>query len=94
MNIVDLAKAREERTPHRAGEARCLQCGHEWVAVAPVGETRLECPECKTDKGVFQGLCYPQDGYIWRCNCGNELFLIMPDGKLCPVCGVYTDGHR
>jgi Zn finger protein HypA/HybF involved in hydrogenase expression len=94
MTVIDLQQAKLNRAPHRAGPARCLGCGHEWTAVAQSGETRIECPECKTDKGVFQGLCYPQDGYIWRCNCGNELFLITPDGELCPACGVYVDGER
>lgn len=94
MTVIDLAKAREERTPHGTGAARCLQCGHEWLATAPAGVVWLECPECHTDKGTFKGNCYPHDGLIWVCNCGNELFLITPDGELCPICGVYVDGER
>lgn len=94
MTVIDFNQAKLDRTPHRSGAARCLGCGHEWTAVAPAGENRLECPACKTDKGIFHGLCYPQDGYIWRCNCDNEFFLLTPNGELCPVCGVYVDGER
>ena len=28
------------------GKAECLQCGHEWVAVWPLGADELECPAC------------------------------------------------
>lgn len=94
MIVIDFNQAKLDRTPHSSGEARCLQCGHEWVAIAPAGTVWLECPECKTDKGAFVGNCYPKDGIIWVCNCGNELFLLTPDGELCPMCGVYVDGER
>jgi len=91
MSVIDLAQARKDRHPHIGGPAKCLQCGHEWAATALVGETWLECPACHLQKGAFTGPCYPHDALIWECACGNELFLISPDGELCPVCGEYAD---
>lgn len=29
-----------------AGQAECLACGREWVAVWPLGADALECPSC------------------------------------------------
>lgn len=91
MSIIDLNQAINDRTPHNTGVARCLQCGYEWVATAPVGEVWLECQACHMDKGSFVGPCYPHDGMIWQCCCGNELFLITSNGALCPICGRYSD---
>ncbi len=31
---------------HLFGQAECLNCGHEWVAVWPEGCPALECPKC------------------------------------------------
>jgi len=89
MNIIDLKQAKQDRTPHIAGDARCLQCGHQWVATVPAGEAWIECPACHTNKGAFIGKCYPRDGLIWECACGNDLFFKTPDGNLCPICGLY-----
>jgi Zn finger protein HypA/HybF involved in hydrogenase expression len=91
MTIIDFTQAKLDRTPHSTGPARCLQCQHEWTATAPAGTNWLECPECKTEKGTFIGNCYPHDGLVWVCECGNELFLITPEGELCPMCGAYSD---
>lgn len=33
-------------TPHFVHEAVCFYCTKMWVAVAPVGTTELECPQC------------------------------------------------
>jgi hypothetical protein len=71
--IISLAQAREERAPHLAGEALCIGCRHEWVAVAPVGVWQLECPSCGADKGIFK---FPvgasSDDLVFTCNCGCE----------------------
>lgn len=91
MSVIDLQAAIEKRRPHVSGPARCLQCGHEWAAVAPPGVTWLECPECTVEKGCFIGNAYPEDGLVWQCNCGNELFLQTRNGPLCPLCGVYHE---
>lgn len=76
--------------PHMTGKARCIQCGHEWVAVAPVGTVFLECPECRTEKGRFIGACAPQEGTeVRECNCGNQLFYLTREGHMCANCGTY-----
>lgn len=76
---------------HSSGPAFCLQCAHEWEAVAETGAVQLECPSCKTMKGLFK---YPSffgspDTLIRTCGCGNQLFYITPQGHLCPNCGIY-----
>lgn len=80
----------KRKEPHGSGEAFCIGCGHEWVAVAPVGVTHLQCPECKTMKGHFKFEYYPEVGsFVRECNCGNQLFYLTKDGHLCPNCGTY-----
>jgi hypothetical protein len=32
--------------PHARGAASCDDCGHEWMAVWPLGAEALECPKC------------------------------------------------
>lgn len=32
--------------PWCAGDAECLTCGAEWIAVWPLGAEAIECPEC------------------------------------------------
>ena len=86
-NVIAFKKV---NVPHAAGEAFCLQCKHEWVAVAQSGVVQLECPECKTLKGLFKFPFNVQAGEQIRfCNCGNNLFIITPEGHLCPNCGIY-----
>ena len=80
-NVVHLS----EYKPHICGEAKCLACGHKWHAVAPIGTTELDCPECETWKGVFCGFTAPET--IWECNCGNQHFYIDPIGAMCAKCG-------
>jgi hypothetical protein len=89
--VIDLAKHKEENSPHLRGRVRCIGCKHEWEAVAPVGTTLLECPECDAHKGLWMGVIMPPERQIWTCNCGGELFYITPDGTFCPNCGVYQN---
>lgn len=77
-----------ERRPHNAGEARCLNCKHEWAAVAPVGATWLECPECSLPRGTFK-FPFAPEGAFFECACGNDLFTIHPRGVFCPNCGAW-----
>lgn len=87
-NIIEFKKP--EYDPHGSGEAFCLQCHHEWIAVVPVGTTQLECPECHTMKGLLKFAYSPSDDQLVReCNCGNQYFWITPDGHMCPNCGTY-----
>ena len=79
-----------EQDHHMHGDAFCMQCGHTWVAVAPVGATRLECPACHTEKGVMRFECAPVAGTeVRECNCGNQLFYLTRDGHMCANCGTY-----
>lgn len=84
------AKQKDE-DPHIAGEARCIACSHEWASVAPVGSVWLECPSCKTSKGLMKYAC-ERTGLEWHCNCGNTLFHATPDGFYCPNCGSWQTG--
>jgi len=68
------------------GEAKCVQCQKEWIAVAPVGTVTLDCPDCNTMKGAFVGMTCPDE--FWVCNCGNDLFFISKEGCMCANCGI------
>jgi hypothetical protein len=83
-------KPAEEETQWASGEARCFQCEHTWVAVAPVGTVQLECPNCHTMKGLWKFPFAPSaDTLIRVCNCGNDLFRMTPEGHMCANCGLY-----
>lgn len=72
------------------GEAFCISCKHTWVAMSPTGISQLQCPECRTMKGLFKyPACVPEGQLIRECSCGNELFYLTPEGHLCPNCGNY-----
>lgn len=85
--VIDITS----KLPHLSGNALCLTCGHKWVAVAPIGTTEFECPECGTFKGVTCGLTCPDT--ILECECGNQHFYIDPDSPLCSRCGVRVDNY-
>lgn len=91
MPIIDLGQFRAEREPALSGEARCLMCQHEWVAVAPVGTIRLECPSCGGEAGLFKEAVRRSVPH-WQCNCGNDLFHATADGYYCPKCGEWQHG--
>lgn len=91
MAIIDLQTAREHRTPHMRGTARCLGCQQAWEARVPVGVVQgLECPACHCDKGVLLGLM--EAGTRFICHCGNDLYYVKPDGCECIHCGVLAQG--
>lgn len=75
--------------PHNSGMAKCLGCGHEWMAVAPVSHrTNLECPSCSLFRGEFMGNCAPSDDEpVYQCGCGCELWFVVPSGVFCRGCG-------
>ena len=89
-NVIGFKKKeppKDDGGQHAEGPARCMNCGHKWHAVAPVGTWGLECSHCGTFKGVFEYL-FRETGYSWVCKCGGELFMCAPYGALCIVCGV------
>ena len=78
--VVSLEQARLEREHHLSGTAICLHCGHEHMAVVPVGVVEMECPACHTMK--------------WTCACGCHLFMISGESReiICWKCGEYQRG--
>lgn len=84
-NVINI----EQNLPHMTGEAVCIECKHEWVAVAPIGTHELECGECGTIKGVWKHMAAPAT--CWECKCGNQHFWIDPDGAMCAKCGTRQD---
>lgn len=91
-DVVDLQRVREERSPHSSGQARCLDCKHEWVAVAPIGTYWLQCPSCSLVRGKYIFMFNFPDELHWNCNCGNDLFYMLKDCCVCPNCGEKQKG--
>ena len=95
--IISLAEKRaadeaEAYDPHISGEAQCVDCGHKWVAVAPVGTTDLECPHCGTMRGTWSALTRKFDKPLWQCGaCDNIYFVLHEKAITCARCG--TDHH-
>lgn len=91
MALIDLQTAREQRMPHLRGPATCLNCGHTWEAVTPAGTiVGLECSQCGTLKGVYDGFIAPDTRFV--CPCGNDLYYLKPDGCMCLNCGLMAQG--
>lgn len=71
-----------------SGQARCMSCSHEWVAVAKAGTVWVECPNCRAVKGYLMFACQPEDGAeIWHCRCGAEVLYATPKALRCCNCG-------
>lgn len=71
---------------HNEGTARCLHCGYEWQAVAPVGTEWFECPECHLIKGIYVNVCVPES--YWECKCGSMFYCLSATHNLvCAKCG-------
>lgn len=89
--MIKLATDNGERVsdPHGSGKAYCLCCKHEWIAVAPIGVTRFECPHCHSEKGIWKYEFIPET--MRQCKCGNQLFYITPQGHMCPNCGIFQE---
>ena len=84
--VVPLADHR----PHLSGTARCVRCGHEWYAVAPIpAPVSLECPECGLSHGYFKWPVDEQEGTEqFICNfCFGSVFNVRKDGVRCASCG-------
>lgn len=94
QNVVSFEEKKLSYQPHLTGEAKCMACRHEWVAVVPDGtEEPMECPKCGTNKGRFKyPYSVPKGAAMWVCNCGNDLFYKLSTGHLmCPNCGEYHE---
>lgn len=90
--VLSLAAERQAREPHMSGAAKCAACGHEWVAVAPVGVHELECPACSCTKGYMRhAVMRGNERFV--CNCGCDVFRISRDlGPYCVNCATVAQG--
>lgn len=86
-NVVDFGRAKVEREPHTTGPCQCLGCGHQWIGVIPVGIDVVDCPECRTPKGVRGSLVINHAEEHWTCKCGSQMFHLISSGAYCPNCG-------
>ena len=86
-SVISLADEREKRMPHSSGQARCLDCKHEWVAVAPIGTYWLQCPGCSLLRGKYIFMFNFPNELHWTCHCGNDLFYATKRAIFCPNCG-------
>lgn len=81
--IVQLAEYRERKT----GAAKCMSCGHEFAAVAPIEPSQwLACPSCGLEKALMVFPVERPEPH-WECQCGSFLFYMTPDWAYCPFCG-------
>ena len=86
-NVIELKRSEPEEK-WLEGKAMCVECSHKWEAVAPVGTTLFDCPECGTHKGAWVGIVEPP-GDRWECNhCEGQLFFVTRTGFFCAKCGV------
>lgn len=92
-NVTVLSDYKMEKEPHTGGEAKCLACGHEWIAVSPLPvESNFDCPSCGTYKGVYKGIIGEPEGMeVFHCNCGNSVFTYTPYYIRCVCCGTKTE---
>jgi len=89
--IIDLQKAKDERTPHLSGKARCLTCHYDFVAVMPVGCQTVTCSKCGHDAHMLGEVV--TNGDQWRCtSCRWFLFRVDRHSIYCPKCGQYQRG--
>jgi len=47
-NIINL----DDHRPHVAAYVACLDCGKDWIAVAPADTLHFECPDCDKLSGT------------------------------------------
>lgn len=92
MTVISLADARAAREPHWEGVCKCIGCGHEWHAVAPIDTMFVECPSCGMMKGHPKHPFGAGEGdAFFQCNCGSEaLTAYFRKGNfrlMCMACG-------
>ena len=81
-------KEDDEYDPHLVGDARCMQCSHEFHTVIPAGLSWIDCPKCGGNKAFMKYPCMPSNGELeFRCVCGCTVFYIVPEAIRCCSCG-------
>lgn len=94
-NVVDLAQARIDRSPHLSGPCKCLNpaCGHVWNGVVPDGSAEpFLCPKCNLHRGVWDcifGAGAGQEQFVCF-GCGVTHFIIRRTDVVCVGCGCAT----
>ncbi len=88
MAVLEFKRLEQEPETQEtlSGTGYCIECKHQWAAVAPVGVHLFECPSCGTEKGTWFGIVEPP-GNRWECNCGGQLFFVTETGYDCAKCG-------
>lgn len=70
---------------------KCVACG----AISPEGALPHmdweKCPSCGLQALATDAPAEPA-APAWRCDCGNGLMYVTPDGVFCPRCGTYQAG--
>lgn len=88
-NVIPFGRVPD--TQHASGEAFCVACDHNWIAVVPTGATFFQCPNCRSMKGRWKFEFYPSaDQRVMTCPCKNQLYYLTPDGHMCANCGLYV----
>lgn len=85
-NVIQL----DSKRPHVSGQAKCVACGHEWVAVARAITDHLECPSCRLMKGAFANPVTRSDLLYYICSCDSAVFYISEKGPHCANCGEWA----
>ena len=73
-----------------SGEAVCLACKHEYMAVAPTPVTEMECPNCGLFRSQYKYPIAPNEKeYMRKCDCDSVLFYLLEKDStlLCQNCG-------
>lgn len=90
-DVLEFKRVPDVVMTHIEAPAVCLECRHEWQAAIDIPEGDpapwLECPGCRTQKGRFKFRFLYDDGNLWHCNCGNNLFQLTREFTYCPACG-------
>lgn len=89
-NILSFGKIEDK--PTAEGDAKCLDCKYEWVAIIETPyDSSLECPKCKSFRGGLTTPMAPNENTIvYKCNCGCNHFWVVNNGILCVGCGAVT----
>lgn len=78
-----------QKKTHISGPVRCLQCGHEWMAVTEAGiATGFECPKCGLERGCLLTMIEYKDAEdVWHCDCGCSAMFLTRFTVHCMGCG-------
>ena len=92
--VIDLDKRRgAEPVDVIEGDARCLQCDHQWYARGiAAGSWQFACPACQTNKGMMMDVIAPSwHGGAIAATIYSSWF---PRARYAPYAGSYTMTNR